>query len=80
MIGGIILFVLVIAVLLISFSFHLVGGVLKLLYHLVIGLPCAILCMIFGLVLCCTIVCIPLGIGCFKLAGVVFSPFRPRFC
>ncbi len=80
MIGIMVLFILLLVVLILSFCFHLVGGLLKLLYYLVIGLPCALLCFVFGIVLCCTVICIPLGMGCFKLAGLVFSPFRPRFC
>ena len=80
MITGILLFALILTALILSLGFHMVGGLLKLVYYLVIGLPGAILCIVFGALLCCTVICIPIGIGCFKLAGMIFSPFRPRFC
>jgi uncharacterized membrane protein YccF (DUF307 family) len=31
-----------------------------------------------GFVLCCTLVGIPFGLQCFKIAGMVFSPFGKR--
>lgn len=80
MMGGLILFTLIITVLIVCFSLHLIGGLLKLLFFLVLGLPLAILFTVFGALLCCTIICIPLGIACFKLVGWVFSPLRVRPC
>lgn len=77
MIGGMLLFFLVLAILFIGIGLHLVGGLLKLLFRLVFCLPFAALCMIFGLLLCCTVICIPFGMGCFKLAGWIVSPWKP---
>ena len=70
---------LFIAFLVLGLSFHLVGGVLKLVLKLVICLPCAILCSIFGVVLCCTLIFIPLGIACFKLVGFLLNPLKLCF-
>lgn len=64
--------------LIIGFSFHLVGGILKLVFKLIFCLPCAILCAAIGAVLCCTLIFIPLGIACFKLVGLLLNPFKLR--
>lgn len=77
MLGGMILFVIILTILVLCLSFHLIGGLLKLLFFLVIGLPAMILLGITGVLLCCTVILIPLGIGCFKLMGLLFFPFRP---
>lgn len=53
-----------------------VGGiVLKIGYFLCIGLPVAIVLGALGLLLCVTIIGIPLGILLFKLAGGVLFLF-----
>ncbi|MGN0364348.1 MAG: YccF domain-containing protein [Suilimivivens sp.] len=57
-------------------GFHVVGGVLKLVFKLLICLPCALICALAGLVLCCTLILIPLGLACFKAAGGLLNPFR----
>lgn len=62
-----------------SLCFHLAGGILKLALKLIICLPCALLCAIAGIVMCCTLVLIPLGIGCFRMAGGLLNPFRACF-
>jgi len=67
------LFIVLLACLL---CFHLVGGALRLVLRLVIGLPCALVVGTLGLVFCCTLVLIPLGLFCFHLAGALFNPFR----
>lgn len=59
-------------------SFHVIGGVLKLAFKVLICLPCAIVCAMAGVLLCCTLILIPLGIACFKLAGGLLNPFK--FC
>lgn len=59
-------------------GFHVIGGVLKLAFKLLFCLPCAIVCAIAGVALCCTLILIPLGIVCFKLAGGLLNPFK--FC
>ncbi len=57
-------------------GFHVIGGALKLVFKLVFCLPCAILCAIVGVLFCCTLILIPLGMVCFKLAGGLFNPFK----
>ena len=78
MITLMVLAVLFIVFLVLGLCFHVVGGVLRLFFKLIFCLPCAILCAAVGAVLCCTLVFIPLGIGCFKLVGFLLNPFR--FC
>ncbi len=39
------------------------------------GIPLAILAVINGLVLCCTIIGIPFGLQCFKTAKLALMPF-----
>lgn len=79
MITLITVFTLLIVLCVFSLCFHLVGGVLKLALKLIICLPCALLCAVVGAVLCCTFILIPLGIGCFKLAGCLLNPFHACF-
>ena len=62
-----------------SLFFRLAGGILKLALKLIICLPCALLCAIVGIIMCCTLVLIPLGIGCFRLAAGLMNPFRACF-
>ena len=57
-------------------GFHVIGGVLKLAFKLVFCLPCAIIFAIIGVLLCCTLILIPLGMACFKLAGSLLNPFK----
>src|SRR4051812_44909987 len=52
--------------------FNLLGNIIWLIFG---GLFCAIGYVVGGLVLCCTIIGIPFGLQCFKLAGVVLWPF-----
>lgn len=59
-------------------GFHVVGGVLKLVFKLLFCLPCAFVLAIVGIVLCCTLILIPLGIVSFKLAGALLNPLK--FC
>lgn len=70
------IFVLFILFLVLSLCLRLAGGVLKIAIKLVFCLPCAILCGILGLVFCCTLILIPLGILCFKLTGMLLNPFK----
>lgn len=62
-----------------SLCFHLAGGILKLVFKILICLPCALLCAVVGIIMCCTLVLIPLGMGCFRLAGNLLFPFRRCF-
>lgn len=65
--------------LVLSLCLRLAGGVLKLAIKLVFCLPCAVLCGVLGLIFCCTLILIPLGILCFKLTGMLLNPFRACF-
>lgn len=58
-----------------AFVFSAVGLLLKILYFLCIALPLSILLAVLGVVLCCTIIGIPLGLACFKGAGSLFFSF-----
>lgn len=71
-----VLAVLFIVFLVLGLCFHLVGGILKLVFKLIFCLPCAILCAVVGAVLCCTLIFIPLGLACFKLVGFLLNPFK----
>lgn len=70
------IFIMMILLFVLGFCFHLAGGVLKLALKLIICLPGAIICGIVGAVFCCTLILIPVGIACFKLAGFLLNPFR----
>lgn len=70
------IFVLFILFLVLSLCLRLAGGVVKLALKLIICLPCAVLCGILGVALCCTLILIPLGLLCFKLTGMLLNPFR----
>ena len=70
MIELILIFALIITILVLCISFKLIGWLLKLILFFIIGLPL----IIIGAILCCTIVLIPLGMGCFKLIGRILSP------
>lgn len=76
MITFLLIVTLLIVLLVLSLCFHLVGGVLKLAFKLLICLPCALIMAVVGVVFCCTLILIPLGIGCFKLAGCLLNPFH----
>ena len=52
---------------------RLTGGVLKLACKLIFILPIGILCAALGVVFCCTLILIPLGIACFKLTGSLLT-------
>ena len=47
----------------------------NILWLIISGIPLAIAAAINGLVLCCTIIGIPLGMQCFKIAKLAFMPF-----
>ena len=79
MITLLVLIIPAIVFLVLGFCFNLIGGVLKTVLKLVICLPCALICAVVGVVLCCTLILIPLGIACFKLAGFMLNPFKACF-
>lgn len=77
MITFILIMAILIGILVLGFCFHLVGSILKLVLKLAICLPCAILCAAVGVIFCCTLLLIPLGLACFKLAGFMLHPLKP---
>lgn len=54
---------------LVGIGFRLTGALLAAVFWTVIEIPLGLVAMIIGLALCCTIILLPLGIGCMK-AGV----------
>ncbi|MBI3211575.1 MAG: YccF domain-containing protein [Simkania negevensis] len=52
--------------------FNLLGNIIWLIFG---GLFCAIGYVVGGIALCCTVIGIPFGLQCFKLAGVVLFHF-----
>ena len=48
---------------------------LKILYLICIGVPLAIVMLVFGALLCCTILLIPIGMAVFGGARAVLYPF-----
>lgn len=60
------LFILFVLSLLLVISFKITGALFAILLWVVIKLPLAILMWVVGIVCCCTILLIPLGVGCFK--------------
>lgn len=55
-------------------GYKVTGALFTGLVWLFIKLPLAIFFFCLGLVLCCTILLIPAGKGCFKIAGNLLSP------
>ena len=52
---------------------YVTGVFLKAMIWLFIKLPFAMMLCSLGFGLCCTLIFIPIGIGCFKLAGSIVS-------
>lgn len=76
MITLMLIFIFFILFLVLSLCLRLAGGVLKIAFKLIFCLPCALICGIFGLICCCTLILIPLGILSFKLTGILLNPLR----
>ena len=70
-----ILLILVVIIFIIAFVFSAAGLLLRILYFLCIALPLSILLGALGIVLCCTIIGIPLGLACFRGAESLFFSF-----
>ena len=62
----------------VSFGGGAVSLVLNIIWLLISGLPIALTAAVNGLVLCITIVGIPWGMQCFKLARLALMPFGAR--
>jgi uncharacterized membrane protein YccF (DUF307 family) len=58
------------------------GGAVSLLVNIIwliiSGIPLALAAAINGLLLCCTIIGIPFGLQCFKIAKLALMPFGAR--
>ena len=65
---------LAILTLMLWIGFKITGALLAALIWLVIRLPLAILSWAFGIICCCTILLIPIGIWFFKAGGRLFMP------
>lgn len=55
--------------------FGVIGFVLKFLYIVAIGIPIGIVAACAGLILCLTVIGIPIGMLLFKLARFMLYPF-----
>lgn len=51
---------------------------LNIIWVVVTGVPMAIICAVFGLILCATVVGIPFGLQLFKFAELAFLPFGAK--
>lgn len=69
------LFLFLLAVFFLCLGIKLVGWSLRLIYVVLIGIPCAIVLSALGIALCCTVLFIPLGKGVLHLAGWMVCPF-----
>lgn len=59
----------------VAFVFSAVGLLLRILYFACIALPVSIVLGVVGILLCCTIIGIPLGLMCLRGAGSMFLSF-----
>lgn len=55
-------------------GYKITGALFTAFVWLFIKVPCAIILGVFGVTLCITILLIPVGIGCFKLALKLLIP------
>ena len=51
------------------------SAIANILWLLVSGVPLAMIAAVNGLILCCTIIGIPFGLQCFKIAKLALMPF-----
>jgi len=63
-----------------TLAYYIVGFIvfvimMKLIYLLLIGIPAAAVLFAVGIILCCTVIFIPLGRRSIELAGKVICPF-----
>ena len=57
---------LFILILLCRIGFYVTGAFLSMILWVVFKLPLALFLMLIGILFCCTLILIPLGIACFK--------------
>lgn len=68
------LFVMFVLMFVFWFGFKITGALLATFIWLFIEIPLALLTFLLGLVFCCTIILLPLGMGCFKLGSRLLMP------
>jgi len=51
------------------------SAIANILWLLISGVPLAMIAAVNGLILCCTIIGIPFGLQCFKIAKLALMPF-----
>ena len=51
------------------------SAIANILWLLISGIPLALVALLNGLLLCCTIIGIPFGVQCFKMAKLALMPF-----
>ena len=47
-------------------------------WFIFVGLLSSVVCLAVGVLLCCTVILIPFGLQCFKLARLVVTPFGKK--
>lgn len=65
------LLILLVVVLLFWLGFRITGALLSAAFWLCIKLPLALVVFCLGIVLCATLILIPVGLRCFRLAGKI---------
>jgi uncharacterized membrane protein YccF (DUF307 family) len=51
------------------------SAIANILWLLISGIPLALVALLNGVLLCCTIIGIPFGVQCFKMAKLALMPF-----
>lgn len=69
------LLTLALIVFIVGFFFSAAGLLLRILYFVCIALPLSVVMGVAGVLLCCTIIGIPLGLMCLRGAGSMFFSF-----
>ena len=59
---------------LLGIGFRLTGALLAAVFWSVIEIPLGLVAMLIGFVLCCTIILLPIGIGCMKTGVRLIVP------
>lgn len=59
----------------VNYGGNAMSMIANILWLLISGIPLALVALLNGLLLCCTIIGIPFGIQCFKMAKLALMPF-----
>ena len=59
----------------VNYGGNAMSMIANILWLLISGIPLALVALMNGLLLCCTIIGIPFGIQCFKMAKLALMPF-----